>query len=73
MEAEPEQEKTADGMYKAVASLYEIATGGTNRCEYMGDFSVERWSEEESEIREHERRSARNDVARVIYLRGEVG
>jgi hypothetical protein len=46
---------------------------GINRWEYVGEFSVERWSEDESEIREHERRAARDDVARVIYLRSEVG
>jgi hypothetical protein len=69
----PRRERSARLLCEQREPIPVYLKRGTNRWEYMGEFSVERWSEEESEISEHARRADRNDVARVIYLRSEVG
>jgi hypothetical protein len=41
----------------------------TNKWKYQGEFVVEDWSEAADKIHQHEAKSKRHDVARVIYLR----
>lgn len=38
------------------------------RWEYVGDYRVERWSEDESEIASHSLRSGRSDITSVLVL-----
>jgi hypothetical protein len=40
-----------------------------NRWEFSGDFVVDQWSENPTEIRKQNARSNRNNVVRIIYLR----
>jgi hypothetical protein len=42
---------------------------GVNDWECVGDYVVDRWSENPAEIAEHSRRAGRRDVTRVIYMK----
>jgi hypothetical protein len=37
--------------------------------EYVGNYTVERWSENPAEIMEHARHAGRSDITRVIYMK----
>lgn len=41
----------------------------SNRWEYVGNYQVDRWSEEPAVIAEQKRRSGREAISRVLYLR----
>jgi hypothetical protein len=40
-----------------------------NEWEYVGDYKVDRWSEDAAEIEAQSQRSGRDDITRVIYMK----
>ena len=40
-----------------------------NAWKYVGDYQVDRWTEDHSEIAAHAKRAARNDVTSVLFLK----
>jgi hypothetical protein len=61
-------ERSADLLVGQKTPVPTFLKRRSGEWEYVGDFVVERWSQDSAELAEHSRRSGRNDISRVIHM-----